>query len=168
MKNKKYCVYMHICPNNKKYIGKTSLKLNKRCNNGKGYKNNYYFYPAILKYGWDHIEHIILKENLSETEADMLEIKLIEKYHTRDVEYGYNILKGGEKISMINKRKNKLLQITLSKGVYEALDECCKLSSKNSGTNISKSDLIEHLIIDYFRTIICSAIKDVSATSDKN
>lgn len=70
---------------------------------------------------------------------------------------------------MINKEKNKALQLTINKGVYEALEECCNMMSKGKDKRITKSDLIEHLIIDYFRAIVCSMNnkKDVSATSTK-
>ena len=46
-----FCVYMHISPNNKRYIGLTSRKPEHRWNNGKGYKGNSYFTNAINKYG---------------------------------------------------------------------------------------------------------------------
>ena len=45
-----YSVYMHITPNNKKYIGITKQKLVKRWLHGKGYQKQSYFYNAILKY----------------------------------------------------------------------------------------------------------------------
>ena len=35
-----YIVYMHISPNNKKYIGITCQSLKNRWRNGEGYKNN--------------------------------------------------------------------------------------------------------------------------------
>jgi predicted GIY-YIG superfamily endonuclease len=61
-----YSVYIHINKsNNKKYIGITSQKPEKRWGNGKNYKKNTYIRRAIDKYGWDNFEHIILKTNLS-------------------------------------------------------------------------------------------------------
>lgn len=45
-----YYVYMHIAPNNKKYIGITKQKPIKRWLYGKGYQKQGYFYNAILKY----------------------------------------------------------------------------------------------------------------------
>ena len=51
------------------------------------------FYRAIKKYGWNNFEHIILYENLTETDACNKEIELINKYDC--IENGYNILKGG-------------------------------------------------------------------------
>ena len=59
----KYKVYMHICPNDKKYIGITQQDVLKRWNYGNGYKGCVLFYKAIKKYGWKNIEHYI-KKNL--------------------------------------------------------------------------------------------------------
>lgn len=61
-----YTVYVHITPNNKRYVGITSTKVEKRWVNGNGYKSQKYFYRAIEKYGWDNIQHEIITENLSE------------------------------------------------------------------------------------------------------
>ena len=57
-----WTVYMHITPNNKKYIGITSQIPNKRWRNGKGYKKCL-FLNAIKKYGWGNIKHEILFDN---------------------------------------------------------------------------------------------------------
>ena len=64
-----YSVYIHLFPNNKVYIGITKQKPEHRWNNGKGYKNNDYLANAILKYGWNNIEHKILYSNLTKEEA---------------------------------------------------------------------------------------------------
>ena len=72
-----YTVYMHICPNNKKYIGITGQEVERRWNHGEGYSHQRLFYRAILKYGWDNIEHKILFTNLSKQEACTKEINLI-------------------------------------------------------------------------------------------
>lgn len=93
----KYIVYMHKTPNNKIYIGQTSKKLEYRCGlNGNGYKNNKYFWNAIQKYGWDNIEHIILKQNLTKDEADYWEKYYICEYNTLDNKFGYNLAQGGQ------------------------------------------------------------------------
>ena len=91
-----YVVYIHISPSNKRYIGITSQKPNRRWRNGKGYERNEYFTRAINKYGWDNFEHIILATDLTEEQAENMEIELIAKYDTTNPSKGYNITKGGE------------------------------------------------------------------------
>ena len=100
-----YIVYCHINKlNNKKYIGITSQAFSKRCGNyGQYYlnqTNGKYHQPkfarAILKYGWDNFEHIILAKHLSEDGAKQLEIELVNLYKTTDSKFGYNITIGGE------------------------------------------------------------------------
>ena len=90
-----YCVYCHISPSNKRYIGITSQMLNNRWANGNGYKDNEYFYRAIKKYGWEAFQHIILFENLSRDSASQKEKELIAEYETTNREKGYNIAQGG-------------------------------------------------------------------------
>lgn len=90
-----YIVYMHKFPNEKKYIGITCQEPYKRWLHGKGYPNNEYMTNAILKYGWDNIEHIILYTNLTKEEAEQKEIELIDLFKTNNRKYGYNIQSGG-------------------------------------------------------------------------
>ena len=92
---KSYTVYMHISPNNKRYIGITSVEVDRRWSNGYGYKKNEYFYRAIEKYGWDNFQHIIIARGLNKNDACWLEIELIKEWNTRDRDKGYNITKGG-------------------------------------------------------------------------
>lgn len=94
-KNEKWKVYMHTCPNAKRYIGITSQNPNKRWRNGKGYKTQELFRRAIKKYGWDNIVHEVLYSGLSENEAKSKEIELIAKYNAMNSEYGYNLTGGG-------------------------------------------------------------------------
>ena len=96
MENKKYCVYKHIFPNNKVYIGVTCQKPEYRWDNGNGYTNTQRkIYNAIKKYGWENVKHEILFENLTKEEAEQKEIELIDKYNSTNDNYGYNIEKGG-------------------------------------------------------------------------
>lgn len=114
-----YTVYMHVCPNKKRYIGITKQRIEKRWKNGKGYKNNEHFYNAIIKYGWGNIEHIIISQNLNEENACKLEQELIKKYNTTNRENGYNNSIGGEHgtlgIKMSEEQKEKLRQANLGK-----------------------------------------------------
>ena len=86
---------MHISPNNKRYIGITSIKPIYRWNNGKGYKDQV-FYNAINKYGWDNFEHIIICKGLDKEEAEWLEEELIREFDTTNKDKGYNVTKGGD------------------------------------------------------------------------
>lgn len=110
-----YTVYMHTCPNGKRYIGITMKIPELRWQNGTGYKTQLYFYRAIEKYGWENIKHEILYSNLSKEEAEQKERELITNtYNSNNPMYGYNIDNGGnhkgkcseqtkEKISVANK-----------------------------------------------------------------
>lgn len=106
-----YKVYMHIFPNNKKYIGITRQELNKRWKNGLGYETQKLIYKAIKKYGWENIRHEVLFEKLSKELANKKEIELIVLYKTHNSKYGYNIESGGVcSKSFSNITKNKLKQ----------------------------------------------------------
>jgi group I intron endonuclease len=92
---KQYCVYCHISPSGKRYIGVTCRKPEKRWNYGRGYTENTYFTRAIEKYGWNSFEHIILYEGLTRQEASRREKELIAKYDTTNRSNGYNLESGG-------------------------------------------------------------------------
>lgn len=95
--NNNYIVYMHTSPNNKKYIGITSQKPERRWRkNGEGYKDHLYFWRAIQKYGWDNFKHEILYVGLTKEEAEQKEIELIAYYNSNNIDFGYNMSIGGE------------------------------------------------------------------------
>lgn len=94
--NKNYCVYEHIFPNGKKYIG-ISCDAEKRWRNGKGYETQPKVARAIKKYGWDNIEHNIIVDNVTKGQAETLERYLIAELHT--IDNGYNVAIGGESIN---------------------------------------------------------------------
>lgn len=95
MEEKKWKVYKHTTPSGKVYIGITSTSVQKRWNNGNGYKKCKAFYRAIQKYGWDNITHEILFDNLTKDEACKKEIELIKEYDSQNRTKGYNISSGG-------------------------------------------------------------------------
>ena len=92
MENKTYIVYMHRCPNDKKYIGVTRVKTYSRFHGGSGYRYNKEFYSDIKKYGWGNIEHIIVSENIDKEQAYKLEQELIKKYNTTNFKNGFSAL----------------------------------------------------------------------------
>ena len=112
MKEENYTVYMHICPNNKKYIGITKLNVKDRWKNGKSYKNCILFNRAINKYKWENILHKILFTNLTKEEAEQKEIEFIKKYKTNDREYGYNIENGGHVNCVNNETRKRISERT--------------------------------------------------------
>ena len=93
-----YIIYLRLNEiNNKPYIGRTRLTLEKRAGpNGRKYlkKNDHgeYIHPklanAILKYGWDNFSSHILKEVKTYKESILLEHEYIKIYNS--VEDGYN------------------------------------------------------------------------------
>lgn len=93
-------IYCHISPSGKRYIGQTCSSLDKRWNNGYGYRNCPIFYSAIKKYGWENISHEVL-ETVEEENKEILidelnkrEAYWIGKYNTISPN-GYNIESGG-------------------------------------------------------------------------
>ena len=111
MEERNYTVYMHICPNDKRYIGITKLKPQERWRNGKSYKSCVLFNKAIQKYGWGNIKHKILFEHLSKQEAENKEIELIAYYKSNQKEYGYNIANGGNCVGSVSDETKKKISI---------------------------------------------------------
>lgn len=117
--DKIYCVYAHINKiNGKIYIGQTK-NINRRWrSNGIEYEKSTYFYNAILEYGWDNFEHVILQSGLSKKEADEYEIYYIDYYHSKYNENGYNIREGGNR-QLSKETRQKLSQIAKEKGLWK-------------------------------------------------
>lgn len=92
-----YKLYVHISPSNKRYYGITQKKnVNRRWQNGNGYKNNIHFFNAITKYGWDNFKHEVLFIDLTKEEACLLEQCYIALYDSTNPSKGYNRSYGGE------------------------------------------------------------------------
>lgn len=118
---KKYMVYCYTNKqNNKKYIGQTCRSLKERAgDNGIRYKNpdladndpnQYCFWKAICKYGWDNFSSEILKNNLTLEEANYWEEYYIQYFHTwmGDSDcWGYNLQKGGSNHEVSEETKQK-------------------------------------------------------------
>lgn len=113
MGNRKYTVYMHVSPNEKRYIGVTSTSAKERWMNGAGYSTNVDFQTDIKKYGWDSFEHLIIADGLSCRAAAKMEQDLIAKYHSNSPQFGYNKTKGGETREMYNPNRKKMVLLNL-------------------------------------------------------
>lgn len=144
-----YTVYMHLFPNNKKYIGITSKKPKQRWESGTGYITQKLMNRAIQKYKWENIEHKILYKNLTKEEAEQKEIELIKKYKTNNPKYGYNIENGGNsigkhsketrlKISIANKGKKNPKISKVNKGNKYCLGRIMSEEAKNKISNANK------------------------------
>lgn len=140
-----YFLYMHINKiNNKKYIGITHQKSPElRWGiNGRNYSSSPYFYQAILKYGWNNFEHIIIEEGLSKEQACQSEIDLIKKYNTQNKLFGYNILEGGNAPGIPKEIRNKISKRL--KGNKNGLGKKCseekkqKISQAQKGRKLSE------------------------------
>ena len=101
---KQYTIYMHKNKiNGKVYIGQTcQILANRWGSDGRRYKGQI-FYNAIQKYGWDNFEHIILKEGLTQEEANQQEIYYIQLYQSTNKNFGYNVTKGGNTNTLSDK-----------------------------------------------------------------
>ena len=139
MESKKYTVYMHICPNNKKYIGITCQEPEKRWSRGSGYYSNKHFYNAIRKYGWDNIQHKILYKNLTKEQAETKEIELIAKNKSNNRKYGYNIQNGGNTIGT-HSDETKLKISIANKGKIRNQEA----REKNSKNKIGNKNFLGH------------------------
>ena len=102
-----YTVYAHINKiNNKVYVGQTNQNPKYRWGkNGSGYRQQD-FYKAIQKYGWNNFEHLILKTNLSKSEANLEEQKYIVYYDSYN--NGYNETTGGQNRTLSQQEKQQI------------------------------------------------------------
>ena len=90
-----YCVYRHVAPNGKMYVGITRQEPKSRWANGMGYCKQPLFFNAINKYGWDNFKHEILLSELDVDNASLAEQLFIAYWKTNSREYGYNCRDGG-------------------------------------------------------------------------
>lgn len=92
---KKYKVYLFIFPNGKFYCGYTSQTLQRRWDNGNGYKKCPLVYKAIQKYGWDNITKKLIFDSDIQEEALNKERQVIKELNLTNPNYGYNLDEGG-------------------------------------------------------------------------
>jgi len=114
--NKSYCVYEHIFPNGKKYIG-ISCDVEKRWRNGKGYETQPKIARAINKYGWENVTHNIIIDGISKEQAETLERYLIAELKT--IDQGYNTSTGGACIVAYYLNDYTLAMLNYAQKYYE-------------------------------------------------
>jgi len=91
-----WCLYEHVFPNGKKYIG-ISKDPEKRWRNGSGYESQSKIANAIKRYGWENVKHNIIMDGLTKEQAERLEQYLIAELKT--IPNGYNTAKGGSAVN---------------------------------------------------------------------
>lgn len=136
MGNCNYCVYEHIFPNGKRYIG-ISNNAEKRWRNGKGYETQPKMARAIKKYGWDNVGHNIVVDNVTKEQAETLERYLIAELHT--IEDGYNVSTGGQGVNAYYLDEYILSMIRYAKSRF---DNLCPIRF-TGGEEISIVDIVE-------------------------
>lgn len=157
--DKKYCVYVHIFPNGKQYVGMT-------CNTKDRWRYYGYAYSEITdmnldirKYGWDNIQHIILKSDLTFEDAKQLEHDETLKRNTTNKEFGYNTRASYSSIGSTNPMYGKsgkespvsipvyqydkdglfiaeydsALAASIKLKIYNHINECCRNERKSCG-----------------------------------
>ena len=132
------CVYAHIAPNNKTYIGITSQSTIGRWGcHGQGYKNQPLFWRAIKKFGWDNIKHIVIIEHIEYEVALLIEQALISKYSTDNPKHGYNLTKGGEGVLGYHFTDEQLQNHKNWLGRHHTEETKRKISEKKKGCAMS-------------------------------
>ena len=141
----KFCVYEHIFPNGKKYIGITSTNPEKRWRGGEGYKTQGKIWNAIKKYGWEKVRHNIIADGLTEQQAICIEQYLIAELDT--INNGYNTAIGGNNINTSYLNENVMFMIRESKrydkkyGYEQNPDDIVSFAEKGK-TNSYIADII--------------------------
>ena len=112
----KWTIYCHKNKiNGKMYIGQTNERniQSRWRKNGLGYKpkkdHTSKFYNAIIKYGWDNFEHIILEDGIETLEkANEREKFWISYYDTfNNDDKGYNMTSGGDNFVLSDEARKK-------------------------------------------------------------
>ena len=132
-----YCVYVHIFPNGKVYVGVTGDIPERRWGaNGCNYKNPY-IKNAIKKYGWQNIKHEIICDGLTMEQASDMEIEMIKKFNSANRMFGYNISFGGIKEKICSEEtKRKLRNFNTGKILSEETKK--KISEYQKGQKRSE------------------------------
>lgn len=160
-----YTVYMHISPNEKRYIGITSRKPESRWSNGNGYKNNQHFWNAICKYGWENFQHIIIARELTEEDAKWLEIELIREFNTTNQNNGYNLSLGGESWNCSEETKKKMSERNIRLGTFKGKNNPM-YGKKGKDNPVSKQVIMFDLNGNIIKEFDC--IKEANDYFNKN
>lgn len=151
MKKTHYVVYMHVFPNNKKYVGQTTIEgshdmctpdiLNAcekhRWGGGEKYrKHNRPMFKEIMSVGWTNIKHEIVGVYDTKKEMDSVETALIKTLDLINPNNGYNQINGHNVYKVIDENTNQ------GKNRYDFED----ININNTRQNLTMSELKEIVI----------------------
>lgn len=163
-----FCVYVHIAPNKKLYIGITKHGIHRWGTDGKGYVGNRLFWRAIQKYGWNNFKHIILLDDISKEIACECEKYLIAKFQSNNAKYGYNIASGGEYNSGFHFHHTEQTKIKIgnaSRGHVtteqqkQAISKALKGRTPSKETRLKISKTISNMMTEEYKNNISSSVK---------
>ena len=145
VEDRDWCVYIHTSPSNKKYVGITGQNPpEKRWDEGRGYPHNAHFSSAIKKYGGDNFKHEIIADNLTASEAEEMERRLIHEYNTMDQKCGYNLTSGGEAGKRYSEEAKRNISLSLqgekhpNYGKHHSEETKRKIAEGNKGKTVSE------------------------------
>lgn len=128
-----WCVYRHVAPNGKMYVGITSQLPNERWgSNGCRYKGCVRLKYAIQKYGWDNIKHEVLLDGLTMEQACLAERLFISYWDLTNPDKGYNIKDGGVLNSTLPEESRRKISKAL-KGKPLSAETRRKMSESRQG-----------------------------------
>lgn len=120
--------------NGKCYVGQTRNVKSRRRNHEKAYKK-YAFQYALIKYGVDNFDFLILHENIeSQSELDRLECEYILLYNCMSPN-GYNIKNGGSHGKLSKETREKISKSNMGKKI--SIENRQHLSRLYSGRKFS-------------------------------
>lgn len=127
-------IYCLAFPNRKLYIGQTNNLFNRiRFYKQLNCKKQVGLYKALNKYGWENITIHILKENLTQEDANKEEILYIKNFETLINQNGYNISSGGNAVGMTEYIKNKISSTRILRQIRHTSEVCRRIAEKNKG-----------------------------------
>ena len=133
---KKGCIYKHIFPNGKCYVGKTVTSIKDRVgSNFVRYKKQSLLWRAIVKYGVDSIVTEVLYEAPVEC-LNTLEKLAICQNGSHKTRNGYNMTWGGDGIGSDDARASVLRQ--LEQGTHVFLDASFREKSKKINAEMGR------------------------------
>lgn len=137
-----YKVYIYTFPNGKVYIGMTKNTLAER--RDMGYQHNKELQKTIREFGWQNFKHEIIKDGLTKSQAEELEIETIEKYKATDPEKVLNISKGGtatfEGLSHTEEYKERMRRLNTGKKFSKEHLQNIKIAREKTSTKVTGTD----------------------------